>query len=145
MTDFVFMVRETAHMFITGPDVVKTVTGEELTLEELGGATTHGTKSGVATFVAADEKACLDGVRRLLGFLPANSRESAPVVDTGDGPRRRTPQLRELTPLRSERPYDMKQVLAAVVDDRELLECHRDWATNIVCAFARIAGRVVGI
>jgi acetyl-CoA carboxylase carboxyltransferase component len=145
MTDFVFMVRETAHMFITGPDVVKTVTGEELTLEELGGATTHGTKSGVATFVAADEKACLDGVRSLLGFLPANSRERAPVVDTGDDPRRMTPQLRELTPLRSERPYDMKQVLAAVVDDGELLECHRDWATNIICAFARIGARVVGV
>ncbi|TMM19459.1 MAG: acyl-CoA carboxylase subunit beta [Actinobacteria bacterium] len=145
MTDFVFMVRETAHMFITGPDVVKTVTGEDLTLEELGGAATHGTKSGVATFVAADEKACLDGVRRLVGFLPANSRQPAPVVDTGDDPRRSTPQLRELTPSRSEHPYDMTRVLAAVVDDGELLQCHRDWATNIICAFARIGGRVVGV
>ncbi|HWC39222.1 MAG TPA: acyl-CoA carboxylase subunit beta [Acidimicrobiales bacterium] len=145
MTDFVFMVRETAHMFITGPDVVKTVTGEDLTLEELGGATTHGTKSGVATFVAADEKACLDGVRRLLGFLPANSREMAPFVDAGDDPRRTTPQLRQLIPARSELPYDMRQVLSAVIDDGELLECHRDWATNIVCAFARIGGRVVGV
>ena len=145
MTDFVFMVRETAHMFITGPDVVKTVTGEDLTLEELGGATTHGTKSGVATFVAADEKACLDGVRSLLGYLPANSRELAPIVDSGDDPRRRTPQLSALMPPRSDQPYDMKQVLAAVVDDGELLECHRDWATNLVRTFARIGGRVVGI
>jgi acetyl-CoA carboxylase carboxyltransferase component len=145
MTDFVFMVRETAHMFITGPDVVKTVTGEDLTLEELGGATTHGTKSGVATFVAADEKACLDGVRSLLGYLPANSRELAPIVDSGDDPRRQTPQLSALMPPRSDQPYDMKQVLAAVVDDGGLLECHRDWATNLVCAFARIGGRVVGV
>jgi acetyl-CoA carboxylase carboxyltransferase component len=145
MTDFVFMVRQTAHMFITGPDVVKTVTGEDLSLEELGGATTHGTKSGVATFVAADEKACLDSVRRLLGFLPSNSSEPAPFVDTGDDPRRATPQLRQVMPPPSERPYDMRQVLTAVIDDGELLECHRDWATNIVCAFARIGGRVVGV
>jgi acetyl-CoA carboxylase carboxyltransferase component len=145
MTDFVFMVRETAHMFITGPDVVKTVTGEDLTLEELGGATTHSTKSGVATFVSADEKACLDGVRGLLGYLPANSRELAPIVDSGDDPRRKTPQLSALMPSRSDHPYDMRQVLAAVVDDGELLECHQDWATNLVCAFARIGGRVVGV
>jgi acetyl-CoA carboxylase carboxyltransferase component len=145
MTDFVFMVRDTAHMFITGPDVVKTVTGEDLTLEELGGAVTHSTKSGVATFVSPDEKACLDSVRSLLGLLPANCLEQARVLDTGDDPRRDTPQLRALIPDRSDMPYDMRQVLGPVVDDGELLECHRDWATNIICALGRIGGRVVGI
>ena len=90
MTDFIFMVRETSQMFITGPDVVKTVTGEDVTLEELGGAMTHATKSGVAAFVAADEKSCLDDVRYLLSFLPSNNLEEAPLVDTGDDPERLT-------------------------------------------------------
>src|SRR6202035_4259579 len=93
MTDFIFMVRETSQMFITGPDVVKTVTGEEVTLEQLGGAMTHATKSGVATFVSSDEKQCLDEVRYLLSFLPSNNLEEPPYVDTGDDPERKTPEL----------------------------------------------------
>src|ERR1044071_1462050 len=98
MTDFIFMVRESSHMFITGPDVVKTVTGEEVTLEELGGAMSHATKSGVATFVADDEKACLDDVRFLLGFLPSNNLEEPPVVDHGDDPDRLCPALQTIMP-----------------------------------------------
>ena len=98
MTDFIFMVQETSHMFITGPDVVKTVTGEDVTLEELGGAMSHATKSGVAAFVAPDEKACLDDVRYLLSFLPSNNLEEAPLVRTGDDPERLTPELSDLMP-----------------------------------------------
>jgi acetyl-CoA carboxylase carboxyltransferase component len=98
MTDFIFMVRESSHMFITGPDVVKTVTGEEVTLEELGGAMSHASKSGVATFVSPDEKSCLEDVRFLLGFLPSNNLEEPPPVETGDDPERLCPALNELLP-----------------------------------------------
>src|SRR4051812_30750273 len=111
MTDFIFMVRETSHMFITGPDVVKTVTGEEVTLEELGGAMSHATKSGVATFVANDEKACLEDVRYLLSFLPSNNLEEAPRVEPTDDPNRLCPSLQELLPASSNQPYDMKKVV----------------------------------
>jgi acetyl-CoA carboxylase carboxyltransferase component len=145
MTDFIFMVRETSHMFITGPDVVKTVTGEEVTLEQLGGAMSHATKSGVATFVSGDEKACLDEVRYLLSFLPANNMEEPPFLDTGDDPERRTPELTALMPATANQPYDMKKVIAAVVDDGDFFEYHHYWAMNLVCGFARIAGRVVGV
>ena len=145
MTDFIFMVRETSQMFITGPDVVKTVTGEEVTLEQLGGALTHATKSGVAAFVAADEKSCLDEVRYLLGFLPANNLEEPPRVDTGDDPERLVPEVRPLIPPSPNQPYDMKKVIAAVVDGGEFFEYHALWAMNLVCGFARIDGHVVGI
>ncbi|HLG67832.1 MAG TPA: acyl-CoA carboxylase subunit beta [Acidimicrobiales bacterium] len=145
MTDFVFMVRETSHMFITGPDVVKTVTGEDVTLEELGGAMSHATKSGVATFVSADEKACLDDVRYLLSFLPSNNLEEPPRVVPADDPERETPELVDLMPTSPNQPYDMKRVIAAVVDDGEYLEVHSHWAMSITCGFARIDGHVVGI
>ena len=145
MTDFIFMVRETSHMFITGPDVVRTVTGEEVTLEELGGAMSHASKSGVATFVAADEKACLDDVRFLLGFLPQNNMEEPPRVDTGDDPERLCPELTELLPASPNMPYDMAKVVTAVVDDGEFFEYFPHWARSIICGFARIDGRTVGI
>ena len=145
MTDFIFMVRETSQMFITGPDVVKTVTGEEVTLEELGGALAHATKSGVAAFVAADEKACLDEVRYLLGFLPSNNLEEPPRQVSGDDPARSVPELREVIPPSSNQPYDMKRVITAVVDDGDFVEYHALWAMNLVCGFARIDGYVVGI
>ncbi len=145
MTDFIFMVQGISNMFITGPDVVKTVTGEEVTLEELGGAMSHATKSGVATFVAPDEKACLDDVRYLLSFLPSNNLEDPPVVVIGDDPDRETPELVELIPASSNQPYDMTKVIAAVVDDGEYFEVHPHWAMSITCGFARIDGRVVGI
>ena len=119
MTDFIFMVRESSHMFITGPDVVRTVTGEDVTLEELGGAMSHATKSGVATFVAADEKACLEDVRYLLSFLPSNNLEDPPAFESGDDPERLCPSLVDLMPDTANKPYDMKKVITTVVDDGE--------------------------
>ncbi len=145
MTDFIFMVNGSSHMFITGPDVVKTVTGEEVTLEELGGAMSHATKSGVATFVAPDEKACLDEVRYLLSFLPSNNLEEPPTVLCEDDPDRGTPELADLMPASPTQPYDMKQVIASVVDDGDYFEVHSHWAMSITCGFARIDGRVVGV
>jgi len=145
MTDFIFMVQGSSHMFITGPDVVKTVTGEDVTLEELGGAMSHATKSGVATFVSPNEKACLDDVRYLLSFLPSNNLEEAPHVVSGDDPERSCPELVELIPASSNQPYDMTKVITAVVDDGDYLEVHSHWAMSITCGFARLDGRVVGI
>ncbi len=145
MTDFIFMVRESSHMFITGPDVVKTVTGEEVSLEQLGGAMSHASRSGVATFVAHDEKSCLEEVRYLLSFLPANNLEEPPVVDTADDPGRVTPELLDLIPASPNQPYDMKQVIAAVVDDGEYFEYFPHWAMNLTCGFARLDGRAVGV
>jgi acetyl-CoA carboxylase carboxyltransferase component len=145
MTDFIFMVRDTSHMFITGPDVVKTVTGEDVTLEQLGGALSHATKSGVATFVSSDEKTCLDEVRYLLSFLPANNLEEPPFAPPADDPARPTPELTALMPASPNQPYDMKKVITAVVDDADFFEYHAYWATNLVCGFARIGGHVVGV
>ncbi|MGE0877771.1 MAG: acyl-CoA carboxylase subunit beta [Acidimicrobiia bacterium] len=145
MTDFIFMVREASHMFITGPDVVKTVTGEEVTLEELGGAMSHASKSGVATFVSADEKACLDDVRYLLSFMPSNNLEEPPVMDTGDDPNRLCPELRDILPDSPNVPYDVKKIISSVVDDGEFFEYFAHWARSIVCGFARVDGRPVGI
>jgi acetyl-CoA carboxylase carboxyltransferase component len=145
MTDFIFMVQGTSHMFITGPDVVKTVTGEDVTLEELGGAMSHATKSGVAAFVAPDEKSCLDDVRYLLSFLPSNNLEEAPMVESGDDPERLTSELAALMPASPNQPYDMIKVIEAVVDDGEFFEVNHHWAMNLVCGFARIDGRSVGI
>jgi acetyl-CoA carboxylase carboxyltransferase component len=132
-------------MFITGPDVVKTVTGEEVTLEELGGAMSHASKSGVATFVSADEKSCLDDVRFLLSFMPQNNMEEAPVLDGGDDPERECPELRDILPPSPNQPYDMKKVIASVVDDGEYFEYFPHWAKSITCGFARVDGHAVGV
>ena len=145
MTDFVFMVKGISNMFITGPDVVKTVTGEDVTQEELGGAMTHATKSGVATFVADDEPGCLEQVRYLLSFLPANNLEDPPYFEPEDDPDRRCDGIVELIPDAANKPYDMKKVIAEIVDDGDFFEVHAFWAMNIVCGFARIDGHVVGI
>jgi acetyl-CoA carboxylase carboxyltransferase component len=145
MTDFIFMVRESSHMFITGPDVVKTVTGEDVTLEELGGAMSHASKSGVATFVAADEKACLDDVRFLLSFLPQNNLEEAPSEDPTDDPDRSCDMLRDILPVSPNQPYDMKKVIREVADNGEYFEYFQHWATSITCGFARLDGMTVGI
>src|SRR5262245_61177896 len=145
MTDFVFMVEGTSYMFITGPDVVKTVTGEEVTFEELGGAATHATKSGVAQFIAADEEACLEDARYLLSFLPQNNLDSPPYAAPSDPTDREDAELDRLIPDDPAKPYDMKQVIARVVDDGDMLEVHERYAENIVCAFARLGGHVVGV
>ena len=145
MTDFVFMVAEKSHMFITGPDVVKTVTGEEVTLEDLGGARSHSTKSGVATFVGQTEHEVLDEVRYLVGHLPANNLEEPPQAAATDDPERLTPELRDIMPDSPNLPYDMRQVIGAVVDDGEFMEYHANWAQSIVCGFARLDGYTVGI
>ncbi|MEO7837432.1 MAG: acyl-CoA carboxylase subunit beta [Acidimicrobiales bacterium] len=145
MTDFIFMVRELSYMAITGPEVVKAVTGEEVTIEELGGALTHGSRSGVCTFVAEDEKSCLHQVRRLIGFLPSNNAEQPPAVQAADDPFRPVPELLELLPSGSNAPYDVHRLISAVVDDGELLEYFALWATNIVCGFVRVDGHPVGV
>ncbi|HUP72478.1 MAG TPA: acyl-CoA carboxylase subunit beta [Acidimicrobiales bacterium] len=145
MTDFIFMVRETSHMFITGPDVVKTVTGEEVSLEELGGAGSHSSKSGVATFVSEDEKSCIDDVKYLLSFLPSNNLEEPPRSAFSDDPDRRCEELYQLMPESANVPYDMKKLIEIIVDDGDFFEYFPHWARSIVCGFARLNGRPVGI
>jgi acetyl-CoA carboxylase carboxyltransferase component len=145
LTDFIFMVKDSSHMFITGPDVVKTVTGEDVTLEQLGGALTHATRSGVAQFVYADEKSCLDEVRYLLSFLPSNNLEEPPRTASSDPADRVCEDLRTLLPDVSTQPYDMKRVIKAVVDDGDYMEVNASWAMSVTCGFARIDGRTVGI
>jgi len=145
ITDFVFMVEGSSYMFITGPDVVKTVTGEEVTFEELGGAATHAAKSGVAHFIAADEEACLEDARYLLSFLPQNNLDKVPFTTPSDPSDREDAELDTLIPDNPNKPYDMHDVIRRVLDDGEFLEVHERWAENIVCGFARLGGRAVGV
>jgi acetyl-CoA carboxylase carboxyltransferase component len=145
LTDFLFMVQETSYMFITGPDVVKSVTGEDVTQQELGGAMSHATRSGVACFTSPDEKSCLDDVRFLLSFLPSNNMEEPPWLQPTDDPERTSPELVDLIPASSNQPYDMKRVITAIVDDGEFFEYHPRWGMNLVCGFARLDGHPVGI
>jgi propionyl-CoA carboxylase beta chain len=145
MTDFVFMVEGSSYMFITGPDVVKTVTGEEVTFEELGGAATHAAKSGVAHFISPNEEACLDDARYLLSFLPQNNLEPAPFAAPSDPTDREEPELDTLVPDDPAKPYDIKRVIELVVDDGDYLEVHERFAENIVCCFARLGGHPVGV
>jgi propionyl-CoA carboxylase beta chain len=145
MTDFIFMVKETSHMFITGPDVIKTVTGEEPTFEELGGAMTHNTKSGVAHFAADDEEACLEDARYLVSFLPQNNLELPPHVATGDDPERMEMELDSIVPDSPNKPYDMRNVVRLIVDDGEFFEVHEHFAPNIICGYSRLNGDTVGI
>ena len=145
ITDFVVMVRDTSYMFVTGPNVVKTVTHEDVTFDELGGADVHAHRSGVAHFEADDEVSCAAVLRRLVGFLPSNNLDPAPVVATEDPPDREDPALDDIVPNASNKPYDMKEVIRRVVDDEDVLEVHEGWAQNIICAFARLDGRPVGV
>jgi propionyl-CoA carboxylase beta chain len=145
MTDFVLMVEGSSYMFITGPDVVKTVTGEEVTFEDLGGAATHASRSGVAHFIAPDEEACLDDARYLLSFLPQNNLDPPPYAAPSDPVDREEPELDTLIPDNPNRPYDMKTVIERVVDEGEFLEVHERYAENIVCGFARLGGHSVGV
>jgi propionyl-CoA carboxylase beta chain len=145
MTDFIVMVTNTSNMFITGPDVVKTVTHEEVTPEALGGALTHASKSGVAVLAAASEEEAIRYVIDLLSFIPQNNLEDPPFVPTDDDPRRMDPRLRDLVPDDAVKSYDIKELIGMVVDDGNFLEVHAMWARNIVCGFARFGGRSVGI
>ncbi|MEX0992568.1 MAG: acyl-CoA carboxylase subunit beta [Solirubrobacterales bacterium] len=145
MTDFIFMVKETSHMFITGPDVIKTVTGEEPTFEELGGAMSHNTKSGVAHFASASEDDCLADVRYLTSFLPLNNMEQPPRVDTGDDPERMDLDLDKVVPDDPSKPYDMRDVVHHIVDNGDFFEVHEHYAQNLIVGFARLGGRPIGI
>src|SRR5215831_18775812 len=145
ITDFILMVDRTSYMFITGPEVIKTVTHEEVTKEQLGGAATHASKSGVAHFNEADELAAIARIRELLAFLPGNNTEDPPVRATRDPADRADPALDGVVPLESNRPYDIKRIIASVVDDGHFVEVHKDYARNIVCGFARFDGRPAGI
>jgi propionyl-CoA carboxylase beta chain len=145
ITDFVFMVEGTSHMFITGPNVIKSVTGEEVTQEDLGGAATHATRSGVAHFTAPDEETCLEDVRYLLQFLPHNNLEAAPYYPPTDDAERREEALASLIPDQPSRPYDMREAIELVVDDAEFFEVMEGWAQNLVCGFARLGGHAVGV
>jgi len=145
LTDFIFMVKKTSQMFITGPQVIKSVTAEEVTAEKLGGAMTHNATSGVAHFAAENDDDCMQKVRYLLSFLPSNNLEEAPIVATGDDPDRIEPGLNTIVPEHSNQPYDMKQVIKMLVDKGEFYEVHAHYAANIITCFARFDGQTVGI
>ncbi len=145
MTDFIFMVKETSHMFITGPDVIKTVTGEEVEFEELGGAMTHNSKSGVAHFASEDEQACLEDARFLMSFLPQNNLELPPRMDSGDPHDRMDEDLATIVPENPNKPYDMREVVGRIVDDGDFFEVQEHFAKNIVIGFSRLGGRPVGV
>ena len=145
ITDFIMMVEGTSFMHITGPDVVKTVTHEDTTSEELGGARVHSETSGVAHFTAPDDAACLMQLRELLSYLPLNNGEDPPFLATDDDPNRTEEALDSIVPDSSDQPYDMKQVVKHIVDDGKFFEVHARYAKNILVGFARLGGRVVGI
>ncbi|NPV69425.1 MAG: methylmalonyl-CoA carboxyltransferase [Firmicutes bacterium] len=145
LTDFVFMVEGTSNMFITGPQVIKAVTGEDVSPADLGGATVHNRVSGVAHFWAQDEKQCLDMIKTLLSYIPSNNLEDPPRVDTGDDPNRTDENLRNLVPTDPNKPYDMKDLINGVVDRGTFFEVHQYYAENIIVGFARVNGRTVGV
>jgi propionyl-CoA carboxylase beta chain len=145
LTDFIFMVEGSSYMFITGPDVIKTVTHEEVTKEELGGARTHNQRSGVAHFACEDDAACLAQIRELMGFLPSNNHEDPPIASAVDPIDREEPELDSLVPLDPMKSYDIKKVIELVVDEGDFFEVQQHYAQNIVIGFARLAGRPVGI
>ena len=145
LTDFVFMVSEVGQMYITGPDVIRAVTGESITHEELGGASSHASKSGVAHFAVDSETACFDEIRRLLGFLPQNNMEDPVRQSTRDDPARTDEGLAHVIPDSPNQPYDMVEIITSVVDDREFMQVHERFAPNILVGFARVDGRSVGV
>ncbi|GAA5528627.1 acyl-CoA carboxylase subunit beta [Herpetosiphon gulosus] len=145
MTDFILMVKGTSQMFITGPDVIKTVTGEEVTQEQLGGAMTHNSKSGVAHFAADDEEECFEQLRTLLSFLPLNNMDDAPIIEPTDDPNRMDDTLQSIIPDQPKKPYDMKAVIELIVDDGFFFEVQPHYAPNLVIGFARLDGMPVGI
>ena len=145
ITDFVIMVEESSYMFITGPDVIKAATREEVSFEELGGAKAHNSISGVAHFAAKDEEDCMDIIRRLLSYIPQNNMEDPPLVPSTDDPQRMDEELDTIVPDNPTKPYDMRQIIRHVVDEGDFLEVQEHWAQNIIIGFARLNGRSVGI
>ncbi len=145
ITDFIFMVKGTAQMYITGPDVVKAVSGEEVTHEDLGGAMVHARVSGNCHFVAENEEEVFSMIRRLMTFLPQNNMEETPLVATGDDPNRRDPDLHKVVPVEPNKAYNMHEVIARVFDNGDFMEVHQHWANNLIVGFARLNGQSVGI
>lgn len=145
LTDFIIMVEGASYMFLTGPKVVKTVTHEDVTQEELGGASVHASKSGVAQFAVATELEGIDLIKKLISFIPSNNMETAPLVECTDPIDRMEDALNDIIPDNPNKAYDMYEVLGAIVDNREFLEVHKDFADNIICGFARMGGMSVGI
>jgi propionyl-CoA carboxylase beta chain len=145
ITDFTFMVKGTSHMFVTGPNVIKTVTNEDVSFEDLGGAMTHNTKSGVAHFAVEDDEACIVAIRRLLSFLPQNNVDDPPIRATQDLPDRMDARLADIVPAEPNKPYDIKEIVRLVVDEGDFFEVHEHFAPNIVVGFARLDGRPVGV
>jgi acetyl-CoA carboxylase carboxyltransferase component len=145
LTDFIFMVQGTSYMFITGPEVLKTVTHEEVTFDELGGAQVHTTKSGVAHFIAANDQECIAGIRKLFDYLPLNNLEEPPKIESTDDPNRTDDELNQIIPDDPNKPYDMKEVIKRVMDIDSFLEVSEHYAQNIIVGFARLDGRVVGV
>ena len=145
MTDWIFMVKNSSYMFITGPDVIRAVTGEEITQEDLGGAMAHNSRSGVAHFAAESDEDALTSIKELLSYLPSNNMEDPPLVETGDDPHRTDPALDEIIPDDPRKTYDIKEVITSIVDNGSFFEPHQYYAPNIVVCFARLNGRVIGI
>lgn len=145
ITDFIFMVKNTGQMYITGPAVIKAVTGEEVSLEELGGAMAHATKSGNCHFVADDDQKCLEAVRQMLSFLPQNNMDEPPFVDTGDDPNRMDEELLHSVPDDPNKTHDMTKVIFKIVDNGDFMEVHKNFARNLIVGFARMGGNSVGI
>jgi propionyl-CoA carboxylase beta chain len=145
LTDFIFMVNETSHMFVTGPDVIRTVTHENVTKEDLGGAVTHSSKSGVAHFTGDNEEQTIMMVRELVSFIPSNNMEDPPMQTTTDPTNRKIDSLHEVVPADPNKPYDMKDIIYKIIDDEHFLEVQPNYAANIIIGFARFAGRSVGI
>ncbi len=145
ITDFTFMVKNTSYMFVTGPNVVKTVTHEDVSFEDLGGAITHATKSGVAHFACEDEIVCLQSIRKLVSFLPSNNMDEPPVMKSKDDPNRREEKLNSIIPENPNKPYDMKDAIRLIVDDGDFFEVHELFAQNIIVGFARLNGKSIGI
>ncbi|MCG8634379.1 MAG: methylmalonyl-CoA carboxyltransferase [Desulfobacterales bacterium] len=145
MTDFIFMVKESSYMFITGPNVIKAVTGEEITFEDLGGAMAHNEKSGVAQFACESDEDCINQMKRLLSFLPSNNMEDPPILPPSDDPKRMDPALDTLIPDNPNQGYDIKDVISSIVDNGDYFEPHEYFAKNMVICFARLNGRPIGI
>jgi propionyl-CoA carboxylase beta chain len=145
ITDFTFMVKNTSYMFVTGPNVVKTVTHEDVSFEDLGGALTHATKSGVAHFACENEIECLQSIRKLVSYIPSNNLDDTPFIKSKDDPNRKEEKLNSIVPENPNKPYDMKDVIRLIVDDSDFFEVHELYAQNIIVGFARLGGRSAGV